>query len=111
MKEIPEELLKAIVHRLVEGMRPEKVILFGSHARGCPVEDSDIDLLVVIPETNEPRYRRARRAYACLWGISAPVEVIVATSQEIEEASRSPTSFLGQAIQYGRLLYGRSEAT
>ncbi len=106
MKEIPEGLLEVIVRRLVEGMGAEKVILFGSYARGRPAEESDIDLLVVIPETDEPRYRRARRAYACLWGIWAPVEVIVATSREVEEASKLPTSFLGQAIRYGRLLYG-----
>lgn len=101
MKQVPRELLETIVQKLVDGLRPEKVILFGSHAYRTPTESSDIDLLVVVPESTEPRYRRARRAYACLWGITAPVEIIVATPQEVEE-----TSFLNQAMREGRVLYG-----
>lgn len=101
MKQVPPELLETIVQRLVDGLKPEKVVLFGSHAYGTPTESSDIDLLVVVPEAPEPRYRRARKAYACLWGITAPVEIIVATPQEVER-----TSFLLRAMREGRVLYG-----
>lgn len=101
MRQIPQELLETIVQKLVDGLKPEKVILFGSHAYGLPTESSDIDLLVVVPEADEPRYRRARRAYACLWGITAPVEIVVATAQEVEE-----TSFLNRAVREGKALYG-----
>lgn len=101
MRQIPQELLETIVQKLVDGLKPEKVILFGSHAYGLPTESSDIDLLVVVPEADEPRYRRARRAYACLWGITAPVEIVVATAQEVEE-----TSFLNRAVREGKVLYG-----
>lgn len=101
MREVSQELLETIVQKLVDGLKPEKVILFGSHAYGTPTESSDIDLLVVVPEASEPRYRRARRAYACLWGITAPVEIVVATAREVEE-----TSFLNRAVREGKVLYG-----
>ena len=106
MKQISPELLETIVQKLVDGLNPEKIFLFGSHAYGSPTESSDIDLLVIVPSSTEPRHLRARQAYACLWGITAPVEIFVATAQEVEEAMGSSTSFLKQIIQSGRLLYG-----
>ncbi len=106
MKQIPMEVLDEIVKRLVEGLHPEKVILFGSHAYGQPTEASDIDLLVVVPNSDEPRHRRAQKAYACLWGLTAPTEVIVVTARELEEAKMVPTSLLYQALQRGKVLYG-----
>jgi hypothetical protein len=106
VKEIPAGLLEEIVERLKEGLHPDKIILFGSHAYGKPNDDSDIDLLIVIPESNEPSYRRARKAYGCLWGLTAPAEFVVATQQEIERASKVTASLLNQAIKRGRVLYG-----
>ncbi len=66
MKDIPNGLLDEIVRRLVDGLNPEKIILFGSHAYVSPNENSDIDLLIVIPESDEPRYRRASKVYSYL---------------------------------------------
>jgi len=79
MKHIPAELLEDIVRRLVDGLHPEKIILFGSHAYGEPDEASDIDLLIVVSESDEPRHHRARKAYGCLWGFTAPTELVVLT--------------------------------
>jgi predicted nucleotidyltransferase len=110
MKHIPTELLEDIVRRLVEDLHPERIILFGSHAYGEPDEMSDIDLLIVVSESDEPRHHRARKAYGCLRGLTAPTELIVLTQQEIEQATRVPTSLVNRAVHQGRVLYGRSEA-
>jgi uncharacterized protein len=99
MKNIPEGLLEEIVERLKDGLHPDKIILFGSHAYGKPNDDSDIDLLIVLSESNEPSYRRASKAYSCLWGLTAPTELVVVTEQEVERASRVPVSLLNQADQ------------
>lgn len=106
MKDIPDGLLDEVVRRLVDGLCPEKIILFGSHAYGNPNENSDIDLLIVVPESDEPRYRRASRAYSYLWGIIAPIELIVLTHQEIKQGLDTVTSFISQAVKHGKLLYG-----
>jgi len=87
------------------GITAEQVILFGSYATGKAREISDIDLLIVLSESDEPGYRRARKAYGCLWGLTAPAEFVVATQQEIERASRVPASLLNQAVQRGRVIY------
>ncbi|MGB9902919.1 nucleotidyltransferase domain-containing protein [Methanothrix sp.] len=107
MRELSSDLLKEIVRRLVEGLNPEKIILFGSHAYGSPTEASDIDLLVVLPESDQPRYRRAQKAYGCLWGLTAPVEILVLTRKELDEMGRVPASLGYQALHRGKVIYGR----
>jgi len=106
MRELSPDLLKEIVRRLVEGLHPEKIILFGSHAYGSPTETSDIDLMVVVPESDQPRYRRAQEAYGCLWGLTAPVEILVLTRKELEEMERVPASLGSQVLHRGKVIYG-----
>lgn len=86
MKTIPEQLLNTIVQRLALGLQPKRIFLFGSHASGNPTEESDIDLLIEIAHSSEPRHRRASTAYGLLVGLAAPAEIIVLTSEEIERA-------------------------
>lgn len=106
MKQKIAELLDQITERLVAALKPEQIILFGSYAYGEPTENSDLDLLVVVSESNEPRYRRARQAYAALRGISMPTDVIVLTRDEVQKKINVPSSLVSRAIHEGRLLYG-----
>lgn len=106
MKVVSSELLEEIVRRLVRCLEPEKIILFGSHAYGEPTEDSDIDLLVIIAQSDEPRYRRSREAYGALWGLTAPAEILVMTRHEIERSVTVKSSLIYQALHAGKVLYG-----
>ena len=110
MKRIPAELLDEIVRRLVQGLSPEKILLFGSQAYGEPTESSDIDLLVVVSESDEPRYRRAQRAYRCLRGIAVLKDLVVLARAELRKEARVVTSLARRALERGKLLYERSEA-
>ena len=106
MKYIPPKLMEEIINRLVHCLQPEKIILFGSHAYGKPAEISDIDLLIVISDSDEPRYRRARKAYSCLRGLTAPTELLVLTHKEVQEGAKVYTSLVNQVLQRGKVLYG-----
>ena len=106
VKTIPDHLLTTIVQRLALGLRPRRIFLFGSHASGKATDDSDIDLLVEIPHSSEPRHRRASVAYGLLAGLAAPTEIIVLTSDEIERARAVPVSWENTILREGRLLYG-----
>lgn len=106
MKQIPRELMDEIIKRLVNGLQPEKIILFGSHAYGTPADTSDIDLLIVVPKSEYPRHRRARDAYRYLRGLTAPTELIVLTRQEMNREASVPVSLANRVIQYGKVLYG-----
>ena len=99
-------LLTQIVQRLVESLHPEQIIFFGSHAYGEPNEDSDIDLLVIVSQSNEPRYRRSREAYRALRGISVPTDVIVVTIEEVKKKVNVRSSLISRVIHDGKVLYG-----
>jgi predicted nucleotidyltransferase len=57
MSRIPEEAIRQFLSRIVEQFNPEKVILFGSYARGNPTPDSDVDVLVVLPSDDKPTHK------------------------------------------------------
>jgi predicted nucleotidyltransferase len=80
---ISSESLKEVVDRLVRGLQPERIYLFGSQARGEADEGSDIDLLLVVPESDLPRHQREALSYDLLWGLKIPVDVIVAHPRRV----------------------------
>jgi predicted nucleotidyltransferase len=98
--------LKEVVDRLVKGLCPERVYLFGSHARNRASESSDIDLLVVVPDSDLPRHKREALSYDLLWGLTAPVDVIVMTRSEFKRAEQVKTSLVSVVQREGRVLYG-----
>ena len=106
MQQTIVKTLDEITERLVAALQPEQIFLFGSYAYGEPTEDSDLDLLVVVSASGEPRYRRARRAYAALRGISIPTDVIVMTSDEVHRKLNVRSSLPRRAINEGKRLYG-----
>jgi predicted nucleotidyltransferase len=109
MPTVSTEVLTDVVRRLVAEFDPDQVILFGSHAWGSPHEDSDIDLLVIIPDTDERPISRAVRAHRCLRGILVPKDVLVKTRTEVDRVRALPTSLEAEILERGKVLYGRSE--
>jgi uncharacterized protein len=102
-----EELVAGIVRRIVETAQPDKIILFGSRARGDVRPNSDFDVLV-IKESDEPRYRRSVPLYVALADLPAEVEVMVYTPAEVEEWSLVPQAFVTTAVREGVTIYERA---
>ncbi len=75
------ELLRTITTRIAEAVRPEKIILFGSWARGERGPHSDIDLLI-IQESDLSRPQRYAQARRLFWGMGVPMDILVYTPQE-----------------------------
>jgi predicted nucleotidyltransferase len=94
------------VNRIASAMHPEKIYLFGSHAWGVPTVDSDIDLFVIVRESDQPAYKRSREAYRSLRGIREPLEVIVRTVMEVEKSKTVASSLIKKVLEQGKLLYG-----
>ena len=109
MKTIPENLLEEIARRLVAELQPEQILLFGSHAWGTPNEDSDLDLLVIVSDSDAKPTRRASRAYRCLRGLLAPIDILVKTRAEVERFRHVRAAFERQILERGEVLYGRSQ--
>ena len=98
--------LREIVKRIVESYNLEKLILFGSYARGSPTENSDLDLLVVVKHSDLPRYKRAWEIRKHLWGIiDIPKDIIVYTEDEIAEWREIEEAFITKVLKEGKILY------
>ena len=100
-----EKALDEIVRRLVAAYRPEKVYLFGSHARGDAGPDSDFDLLVIVPDDAEPSRQRSRLAYEVLRGTGVAADVVVWTRGYFERRRTVPASLPAVVEREGRLLH------
>ena len=103
---VAKQLPKA-VRRIVEALSPEKIILFGSYARGNPTPDSDVDLLVIM-ETDLSITERYLKVSNLLYPRPFPVDIIVKTPKEIERAISSNDNFIREIVLKGRVLYERS---
>jgi predicted nucleotidyltransferase len=102
-----DRLLREMVDRIREAMQPERIVLFGSRARGTAREDSDFDLLVV-NESDEPRHRRAAPLYTKLADLPVEIEIVVYTPDEVKDWSNVPQAFVSTALREGIVLYERA---
>ncbi|TKB69759.1 MAG: nucleotidyltransferase domain-containing protein [Nitrospira sp.] len=96
-----------MVRRIVTRFNPERVIIFGSHARGTAGPDSDVDLLVVMHPHGSKR-ARAVEIYGLLAGMGVPKDVIVVTPEEFEAYRDAPGTVIRTARQEGKVLYDRA---
>ncbi len=106
MKKLDTNILKDMTKRLIKEFNPEQIILFGSHAWGNPNDDSDLDMMVVVSDSNERPTKRAQRAYRCLRGINASKDIIVKTSKEINKFINVKASLEAEIMERGIVLYG-----
>jgi len=95
-----------IVRRIVEASQPDKVVLFGSRARGDARPDSDYDVLV-IKDSAEPRYRRSVPLYRAPTGLFANVDLLVYTPTEVKEWEAVLQAFITTAMREGKAVYER----
>ena len=104
MYEINDALMQEIVRRIVRQANPQRVILFGSRARGDARPESDLDFWVVA-EDNRSRATRASDLYGILSDIPIPMDILVYQPDEITEWSSVPQAFVTTAIREGKPLY------
>ncbi|RKZ21904.1 nucleotidyltransferase domain-containing protein [bacterium] len=106
---IEEKFLQTIVERILKVIKPEKIILFGSHAYGRPSTHSDLDLLIIVKESKLPRYRRAVPINLALCDIDLSFDILVYTEKEVEEWKDVPQAFITSIIKKGKVIYEREK--
>jgi len=103
-QEITDELIAEVVRRIVEVADPDKIILFGSHARGEARSRSDLDILV-IKNSDVPRWDRSGGIYHALRDIMVPMDILVYTPEEVYDWSQVKRAFVTTAVREGKVLY------
>lgn len=101
---LEQTVLNEIVRRIVEVAQPDRIILFGSAARGEMGPDSDVDLLV-IKSGVEHRGQLEERIYMNLFGVGVPVDVVVVTPEDVARIGDRVGSVIRPALREGREIY------
>lgn len=96
--------LNLIVQKVVDAFHPLRIVLFGSAVRGETGKDSDIDLLVVMPE-GTPRLDTAEKLHMTMFGVPAAVDFLVATPSDLERNRNNIGLIYRTILQEGRELY------
>lgn len=99
-----EEIIQEAVKRLVDAAHPERIILFGSHARNEATPDSDLDFLVILPRV-EDRRKEMVRLLDVLRGLPIPIDVLIFTPKDIEDWGNVRGTVLYPALREGIVLY------
>lgn len=103
-----DEALAVMTERIVSGFQPERIIVFGSYARGEANEQSDIDFLVVMPDGTDRR-QTAIAMLNALGGLGVAKDVVVTTPDEIARRGDVIGTVLRPALREGKVVYERAE--
>ena len=101
---IDEQTIQEIVQRILTAAKPDKIILFGSAATGQMTRDSDVDLLIVEPDTSNQRNEYVRIIKA-LWDIRYPFDVLFIDTRWFEESKDIIGGIAYPASKYGKVIY------
>jgi len=99
-----DSTMREILRRIVEVAEPERIILFGSAARGEMGSDSDIDLLVV-KEGDFDHGRLLGDIYEALYGVGRAVDVVLVTAEDFRRYRDTHCLVIAPAVREGREVY------
>lgn len=102
--EARSKIIDELVQRIVDEVHPLRIILFGSAATGEVAANSDIDLLVVMPE-GVHRRRVAQFLYQKIIGLGVPFDIIVATPDDLQKHKNNIGLIYRTILQEGREVY------
>jgi predicted nucleotidyltransferase len=96
--------LEKAIEIIIRSVDPEKIILFGSRARGDHKKDSDYDICVIKKGVSHRR-KVAQQIYRFLYGMGAPVDIIVETPEKFEELKDNPFMIYNEISKFGKVVY------
>jgi predicted nucleotidyltransferase len=105
--DIPMSVIEQFARDVAERFQPDKIILFGSYAYGTPTEDSDVDILVVMPTRNQ-----LDQAVKISLAIDPPfpLDIIVRKPKDLEWRLAEGDWFLREVTAKGKVLYEKANS-
>ena len=105
---IKNQIIEEVKSRLIETYDPLEIYIFGSYAWGTPDEESDLDLLIVIDETDQNRYKLLTKGHRVLIDLDISKDILIYTKNEFEERAEN-LSTLGYQIKHkGKKIYAKA---
>lgn len=100
--------IQKLCEQIARDFRPDRIILFGSHAHGTPTPNSDVDLLVVMPFKG----RHTQQAIRILnkLNVLTPIDLLVRTPEQVEERLAMGDFFMREILEQGKVMYEATHA-
>lgn len=95
--------IRKFSRQLAQEFRLDKIVLFGSYAQGTPAEDSDVDLLIILPFEGKPVAKSVEMRMKLR--PSFPVDLIVRTPANVRERLEMEDTFMREVLEEGKVLY------
>ncbi|MDQ3003792.1 MAG: nucleotidyltransferase domain-containing protein [Anaerolineales bacterium] len=108
MKKISRRTISVFARQIAKQFNPEKIILFGSYAYGEPTEDSDVDILIILPFKG----RNPEKATE-IWMATKPkfpIDIMVRKPAELKKRLKMGDFFLREVVEKGKVLYEATHA-
>ena len=99
-----DEMVNRLVSRIIDAVHPDRIYIFGSAARGDTGPDSDIDILVVMPD-GVHRRDTSRKIYRSLAGLGIAKDIVVVTESDVQNYGKNPSLVIRPALEEGREVY------
>lgn len=99
-----KNILDKIIQTILEVIIPDKIILFGSQARGEARPDSDYDILIIKSDIGN-KLKIEQDIYEKIIGIDESIDIIVRTPENIENDKNKIGSFTARALKEGKIIY------
>lgn len=105
LEDINKEVIENIISRMVKSYKPLAIYLFGSYAWGKPEKNSDIDLFIIIDQSNMNQADRIRVGLSELTDINVAVDLLVFTKEEAEIKKSHPSTLTHKVFTKGVKIY------
>ncbi|MCB9492719.1 MAG: nucleotidyltransferase domain-containing protein [Epsilonproteobacteria bacterium] len=105
---VSNEMIEAVTKKLVSAYNPITIYLFGSHAWGQPDAGSDLDLLIVIDQSDQKIHRRGDAGAEALWELKVPKDLLIYTKDEFAKTTADSSTLCYKIKKEGKVLYARA---
>jgi uncharacterized protein len=105
---VDRHLLEEVKKRLVATYCPVEIYIFGSYAWGCPDEESDLDILVVVEDLNEDRYRLLVEGHRALMDLPLSKDLLLLSKKEFERDSENVSTIHYKIKRKGKRIYAKA---
>lgn len=103
-----ENTIKEAVNRLVNKFNPEKIILFGSQARGTAKKNSDVDFLVITPYDKSKKIELSNAMYKEISDLMIPIDIVILSKEQYLIDSEIPGTIARPVSKEGKILYSNA---
>ena len=100
----PKEILDEAVRRILSVVKPRRIILFGSAARGNMGPHSDLDFLIIMPDGIHRR-RTSQQIFRAIFDLDMSKDIIVVTENDVRDYGTNPSLVIAPALEEGTELY------